>query len=256
MAFNYFNPIKAIIQKEMYRLMRIPFQTILPPAITMVLYFLVFGSFLGNRIGTINGVSYITFIAPGLIMMSVLNNTYSSVCSGLYSQKFQRNIEDLMTAPVSCGSILIGFLASGLLRGLIIGILVTCIAAFFNPLVFTHYIVLLVGFILSLLPLALAGFINGLLANSFEATSIIPTFIITPLTYLGGVFFPVDHLPAIWQKISLFNPILYMIDLFRYGMLGITNINISLAISILLLFNIILFFIAYIMLKRGIGIRK
>ena len=246
---------KTLCQEEGRRVLRIWMQTIIPPAITLTLYFLIFGKFLGNHIGDIDGVSYIAFITPGFIMMSTLTNAYSNVATSLFIKKFQRSLDDLITAPIPNYIILVSHIIGGIFRGVLIAILSMIIASFFTNLVFTHYLILIITIALSLSALSSAGFINGLIAKKFNDVALIPTFILTPLTYLGGVFYPISHLSHFWQTLSLFNPIIYMVNLFRYGMLGISNINIGFALLMLVLLNIFLGGLAYWLLNRGIGIK-
>ena len=217
---------------------------------------MIFGTFIGSKVGVIQGVSYISFIMPGLIMMSVLTNSYLNVVSSLFGSKFQKNIEEMIMSPLSTLTIMFGFLAGGMFRGLTIGFLVTIVSLFFtNIQIYNLFIVVLVVILTSLL-FATGGILNALYAKSFDDISIIPTFVITPLTYLGGVFYSIDSLPVFWQKVSLFNPILYIINTFRYGFIGISDINIFKAIIIIVFANILLFYLAYYLLNKGIGLKE
>ncbi len=248
-AFN------TILMKEIRRFMRIWQQTLLPPAITMTLYFIIFGSLIGSRIGEMSGISYMSFIMPGLIMMSVINNAYSNVSSSFFSNKFQRSVEELLVAPLPNSVILGGFVFGGVARGLMTGIIVTGVALFFTDVtVFNFWVLTSVVFLSSVL-FSLAGFINALYANKFDDISIVPTFLLTPLSYLGGVFFSTDLLPSHWQLISQFNPILYMVNGFRYGMLGVSDVSLVTCYTILISIILILFFISMRLLNRGKGIR-
>ncbi len=245
----------TILMKEIRRFMRIWQQTLLPPAITMTLYFIIFGSLIGSRIGEMSGISYMSFIMPGLIMMSVINNAYSNVSSSFFSNKFQRSVEELLVAPLPNSVILGGFVFGGVARGLITGIIVTGVALFFTDVtVFNFWVLSSVVFLSSVL-FSLAGFINALYANKFDDISIVPTFLLTPLSYLGGVFFSTDLLPGQWQLVSQFNPILYMVNGFRYGMLGVSDVSLVTCYTILISIILILFFISMRLLNRGKGIR-
>jgi len=235
--------------------MRIWQQTLLPPAITMTLYFIIFGSLIGSRIGEMSGINYMSFIMPGLIMMSVINNAYSNVSSSFFSNKFQRSVEELLVAPLPNSVILGGFVFGGVARGLITGIIVTGVALFFTDVtVFNFWVLSSVVFLSSIL-FSLAGFINALYANKFDDISIVPTFLLTPLSYLGGVFFSTDLLPGQWQLVSQFNPILYMVNGFRYGMLGVSDVNLVTCYTILISIILVLYFISMRLLNRGKGIR-
>ncbi len=248
--------LQTITLKECKRVLRIWMQTILPPGITITLYFLIFGSFLGKHIGTLNGVSYIDFITPGFIMMAAMTNTYSNISSSFFVRKLDRSIEDMLVAPVHHSTILWGYILGGVFRGLLIIIFVTLIAACFNTISIKHPFILLFTLFFSLFPLAIAGFINGMLAKKFDDVSLVPTFIITPLTYLGGVFYPINQLSPFWHHISLFNPIVYMVNLFRYSMLGSSDIHVGVCITVLLVLTITLHFLAYGLLKAGVGVKK
>jgi ABC-2 type transport system permease protein len=246
----------TIVRKEIYRFIRIWPQTLLPPAVTTALYFLIFGKLIGDRVGTIHGVSYMDYIVPGIIIMSIITHSYANVVSSFYSTKFQRNIEELIVAPVPNWIILAGYISGGILRGVLVGSVVATISLFFAPLEFDHPLLAIAIALLTSVLFALAGFINALLAESFDDISIIPNFVLTPLSYLGGVFYTVEMLPTIWQHISLGNPILYMVNAFRYGVVGISDIDISLAFLMTGGFIILLAFFAMLLLHRGIGIKS
>jgi ABC-2 type transport system permease protein len=222
----------------------------------MTLYFIIFGSLIGSRIGTMNGFSYIDYIAPGIIMMSIINNSYANVVSSFFGAKFQNHIEEMLVAPIPNIVILAGFIIGGVARGLLVGTVVTIVALFFTKItVHSFGITIAVVFMTSVI-FSLAGFINAIFAKKFDDISIIPTFVLTPLIYLGGVFYSIDMLPQFWQTVSSFNPILYMVNAFRYGMLGESDINITTAFSILTLFTSILFVVSLTLLNKGIGIKK
>ena len=247
---------KTIVTKEITRFMRIWTQTILPAAISMALYFVIFGNLIGPRIGMMDGFSYMEFIAPGIIMMSIINNAYSNVSSSFFGARFQRHIEEILIAPVPNWIILAGYITGGVTRGLIVGLIVTVIALFFTgmPSVYNPFIVVTTVILTSVL-FSLGGFLNGIYAKNFDDISIIPTFVLTPLIYLGGVFYSIDLLPDIWQSISLANPILYMVNAFRYGILGVSDISIHTAFAIIVLFIVVLSFFSLYLLQRGTGIK-
>jgi ABC-2 type transport system permease protein len=248
--------VKTIVRKEMVRVLRIWVQTIVPPAITMTLYFIIFGNLIGRRIGTMDGFDYMQFIAPGLIMMSVITNSYGNVVSSFFGAKFGRHVEEMLVSPMSNATIIIGHVAGGVLRGVMVGALVTLVALFFTKLEVRHPWITVSIVMLSSIVFALAGFINAAFAKKFDDISIVPTFVLTPLTYLGGVFYSISLLPPFWQKVSLANPILYMVNAFRYGILGSSDINIGVAYLILTIFVVLLFVTCVQLMRRGIGIRE
>jgi ABC-2 type transport system permease protein len=248
--------LKTIIKKEIYRFIRIWPQTLLPPAITTALYFLIFGKLIGNRIGTIGGATYMDYIVPGIILMSVISHSYSNVVSSFYSTKFQRNIEELLVAPVPNWVILSGYVSGGICRGLLVGIVVALISMLFADIVVLHPAIMVSVAVLTATLFSLAGFINAVLAESFDDISIIPNFVLTPLSYLGGVFYSVDMLSDIWQKIIMGNPILYMINAFRYGMIGVTDVDIRLAFMMIAGFIVLLTGFSLVMLHKGTGIKN
>ncbi|NVK21154.1 MAG: ABC transporter permease [Kangiellaceae bacterium] len=247
----------TIIRKEITRFMRIWVQTILPPAITMSLYFVIFGNLIGSRVGQMDGFDYMQYIVPGLIMMSVITNSYSNVVSSFFSAKYQRSIEEMMVAPVPNWVILSGFVGGGVLRGLLTGTIVTLVSLFFVDTIHIHNIgvVISVVFLTSVL-FAMAGFLNALFAKSFDDISIIPTFVLTPLTYLGGVFYSIQLLPELWQNVSKANPIIYMVNAFRYGFLGKSDISVEVAFGLILVFIVILAATCLYLLGKGKGLRS
>jgi ABC-2 type transport system permease protein len=247
---------KTILIKEFLRFIRIWIQTVLPPVITTALYLVIFGGLIGPRIGDMAGIRYVEFIVPGVIMMAVITNSYSNVVSSFYSTKFQRHVEELMVAPVPNWVILAGYVSGGVARGMVVGIAVTGVALFFSRSVPQHLIVTLTVAVLTSILFAIGGFINAIFAKSFDDISIVPTFILTPLTYFGGVFYSIDLLPELWQRLSLANPILYMINAFRYGILGVSDIDLSLAFLIIVLFIGGLSAVALLLLNRGVGIKS
>lgn len=247
--------LKTICKGEILRFARIWPQTLLPAIITMSLYFLIFGAFIGPRIGNVDGVTYMQFIAPGLIMMSVITNSYANVVSSFYSLRFQKSIEEILVAPVPLWLILIGYTSGGVFRGVIVGGLVTLVALFFTHLHIHHILLTISVVLMSSILFSLAGFTNALYARKFDDIAIIPTFILTPLIYLGGVFYSISQLPHFWRELSKFNPILYMVDSFRFGILGISDVKIVFAMLAIVLFVVTLFTVNLMLLHKGVGIR-
>lgn len=245
----------TILRKEIKRFTRIWVQTLLPPVITMALYFVIFGKLIGSRIGDMGGFTYIQFVAPGLIMMAVLTNAYSNVVSSFFSAKFQRSIEEVLVSPTPNYIILLGYSMGGVARGLCVGVLVTIMSLLFTHLHIHSWLVTLTIVLLTSMLFSLAGLINAVYANTFDDVSIVPTFILTPLTYFGGVFYSIGLLPEFWQHVSRLNPILHMVNAFRYGILGISDINITYAIMGLLTGVIVLFTISLHLLKTGKRLR-
>jgi ABC-2 type transport system permease protein len=246
----------TIIRREMFRMLRIAGQVFLPPVITMSLYFLIFGRLIGPRIGEIQGIAYPQYIAPGLIMMSVIMNAYANVSSSFYSIRFQKNVEELLVSPVPYGFIMLGYVLGGVIRGFIVAFLVTLVTLYFIPLKIMHPIVTLLTISLVAIFFALLGFTNAIFAKNFDQIMIIPTFIITPLTYLGGVFYSIDMLPPFFQLVSKLNPILYMVNAFRYGLLGISDISPYIALSVLILCITVFVFINLSLLNKGVGLKE
>jgi ABC-2 type transport system permease protein len=248
--------LKTLVTKEVIRVLRIWIQTIVPPAITMTLYFIIFGNLIGRRIGEMGGFDYMQYIAPGLIMMSVITNSYGNVVSSFFGAKFGRHVEEMLVSPMSNATIILGHVAGGVIRGLLVGVMVTFIALAFTRLEIANPLITFSMVLLSSIVFALAGFINAVFAKKFDDISIIPTFVLTPLTYLGGVFYSISLLPEFWQKVSLGNPILYMVNAFRFGILGTSDISITHAYVIVVLFAVLLFSASLILMNRGVGIRE
>ena len=251
----YWIAFKSILIKEITRFARIWVQTLVPPAITMTLYFVIFGNLIGSRIGSMHGVSYMAFIVPGLIMMSVITNSYANVASSFYSAKFQRNLEEMLIAPVPNYVIILGFVSGGVARGLCVGAIVTAVSLFFVPLQVHDPLSVVVTLILTATLFSLGGLINAIFSRSFDDISIIPTFVLTPLTYLGGVFYSIELLPPFWQTLSQGNPILYMVNAFRYGFLGVSDVSLWLAYGLIVLCIVLLYGTAWNLIRRGTGIR-
>lgn len=251
-----FNAFKTIVIKEYLRFIRIWIQTVLPPAITTALYFVIFGNLIGSQISDIKGYSYMEYIVPGLILMAVITNSYANVVSSFYSAKFQKSIEELLVSPIPNVLILGGYVAGGVARGMVVGISVSIVAVLFTDFNVHSYAITIAVFILTATLFSLAGFINAVHANSFDDISIVPTFVLTPLTYLGGIFYSIDMLPEFWQHVSLINPMLYMINSFRYGLLGISDTNLLTALGIIILFILALFSYSMYLLNKGVGIKQ
>ena len=251
------NSLITLSTKELRRFLRIWVQTLVPPAVTMSLYFIIFGSLIGPRIGTMDGLDYIQFMIPGLIMMSVITNSYANVTSSFYSVKFQRSIEELLVSPMPNWAILLGFIIGGVARGTLIGFIVFCVSLFFYPSfeVVNPGLTLLVLFLTSIL-FSLMGFVNAVFADSFDAISVIPTFILTPLIYLGGVFYSINILPEMWRNISMANPMLYVVNTFREGMLGISDVSIPFSLGMIFAFIGLFTGLCLYLLNKGIGIRQ
>lgn len=252
----YFTALKSLAVKETNRYLRIWVQTLVPPVITTSLYFIIFGKMIGSRIGEMGGFSYMEFIVPGLIMMSTITSSYSNVSSSFFSQKFQKNIEELLVAPVPTHVIIWGFVFGGLGRSILVGTLVTSISLFFVPLHVYSWVIVVLTLVMTAILFSLAGLLNGIFAQSFDDVSIVPTFVLQPLTYLGGVFYSISMLPPIWQTISKVNPIVYMISGFRYGFLGTIDVPIFLSIGILVLFIVVLYSVCWYLIQKGRGLRS
>jgi ABC-2 type transport system permease protein len=245
----------TLVRREIVRMFRIASQVFLPPLITTTLYFLIFGSVIGPRIGSIQGISYPMFIAPGLIMMSVIVNSYGNVSASLYSVRFQKSIEEMLVSPMHNSLLLLGYVLGGVLRGLIVAVLVFISASFFLNIELSHLPMTLLVVLLVSAIFSLAGFTNALVARNFDDIMIIPTFVLTPLTYLGGVFYSINMLPEFWQKISWLNPILYMVNALRQAMIGQSEVNTTLGIGIIVLLLVLLTLLNMILLKKGVGFR-
>ena len=250
-----YTAFSAIVLKEILRFTRIWVQTVLPAMITMGLYFVIFGTLIGSQLAPIHGLAYMDYIVPGIILMAVINNAYANVVSSFFSAKFQRHIEEMLVSPMPNYLIVLGFIGGGMARGLLVGIAVTIVAAFFVDLQTHNILITLLVVLLTSILFSLGGLINAIYAKTFDDISIIPTFVLTPLTYLGGIFYSVDMLSPLWQNVSLFNPILYMINAMRYGMLGVSDIDITFAFTIIFAFVIGLYLFSLHLLRKGVGIR-
>ncbi|MCH7881342.1 MAG: ABC transporter permease [Proteobacteria bacterium] len=256
MWIKYWIAYRTIARKEILRFARIWVQTIIPPVIMVGLYFIIFGNLIGEKIGDMDGMAYVDFIMPGLVMMSIITNSYANVVSSFYGAKYSHYIEEMQIAPIPNIVILLGYITGGVVRGIIVGIAVTLVSLIFTDFTVYSPVVVLVVAILTAFLFSLAGLINGIFANSFDDVTIIPTFVLTPLTYLGGIFYSIRLLPEFWQQVSLSNPILYMVNSFRYGFRGISDIELGTAIAVILFFILVLFSICMALLNRGTGIRQ
>lgn len=257
MLSEKWNVFYAILEKELRRTFRVWPQSLLPSVVTTTLYFLIFGHVIGRRIGSMSGHDYVSFIAPGLIMLSVITNSYAAAVSGFFSAKFMRNIEELLVTPTSNVLILLGFMGAGVSRAVVVGVLVTLVAIFFTHIALHSVLIVFVVALLAASIFSLGGVLNALYAKRFDDISIIPTFVLTPLTYLGGVFYSVKLLPHFWQTVSFANPILYIVEAFRFGFLGTQGASwgVYFAFFIMLIFLVALFSTALILMKKGIGLK-
>ena len=246
----------TIVRKEVTRILRIWAQTIVPPAITMSLYFIIFGELIGSRIGQMGGFTYMQYIVPGLVIMSVITNSYGNMVSSFFGAKFGKHIEELLISPQPNWIILCGYVTGALTRGFIVGVVVMCVSLFFTRIEVQHPLVMLTVILLTAIVFALAGMINAIYGQTFDAIAIIPTFILAPLTYLGGVFYSIALLPEFWQKVSAFNPILYMVNGFRYGMLGVSDVSLAQTYGVILVAGVVLFTWCMVLLHRGTGLRS
>jgi ABC-2 type transport system permease protein len=247
---------KTIVRKEITRILRIWGQTIVPPAITMTLYFIIFGELIGRRIGEMGGFTYMQYIVPGLVIMSVITNSYGNMVSSFFGAKFGKHIEELLISPLPNSVILAGYVTGALARGLMVGVVVMAVSLFFTRIEVQHPLVMFTVLLLTATVFALAGMVNAIFAQKFDDIAIIPTFILAPLTYLGGVFYSITLLPEFWQRVSVINPILYMVNGFRYGMLGVSDVSLVMTYSVILTTGAILFGSCLVLLDRGTGLRS
>ena len=247
---------KTIIIREYGRIVRIWGQTLVPPAVTATLYFIIFGSLIGRRVGAMGGFDYMMYIAPGLIMMSVITNSYANVVSSFFGAKFGKHVEELLVSPLPNWIIVAGYVCGGIMRGLMVGAVVAVVTLLFTHLHVHHVLVIVAAVLLTSMVFALGGFINAVFAKNFDQVNWIPAFVLTPLTYFGGVFYSVSLLPEWAQKLSLANPILYMVNAFRYGFLGTSDVDIRVAFTIMSIAALILFGVALTLMNRGTGIRE
>lgn len=248
--------LKTIARREVARILRIWGQTLVPPAITMTLYFLIFGNLIGSRIGTMDGISYMDFIVPGLVMMAIIQNAYGNISSSFFGAKFGRHVEELLVSPMPNWVILGGYVGGGVLRGLMVGGIVMVIAMLFTKVRVPHPFITLATVFLGAVIFSLAGFVNAVYAKKFDDIAIVPTFILTPLTYLGGVFYSVKLLPDWAEAATHLNPIFYMVNAFRYGLLGQSDVSMVTAFGLMLFFVVALGALGLWLLKRGVGLRS
>lgn len=245
----------TIVTREVRRFLRIWPQTLLPPAITISLYFVIFGNMIGSRVGEMGGFDYMAYIVPGLIMMSVIQNSYGNVVSSFFSTKWQHSVEEMLVSPMPSWVILLGFVCGGMVRGILTGLIVTLLSLFFTELRMEHAWITVLVVVLTAVLFSLGGFLNALFARKFDDIAIVPTFILTPLTYLGGVFYSIDLLPDFWRALSMANPILYMVNSFRFGVLGVSDVNVAVSLLAIGGFVVGFFCLALWLLHRGTGIR-
>ena len=252
----YLVSLKTIVRKEIVRILRIWTQTLLPPVITQTLYFVIFGKFIGAQIGSIQGIGYMSFIVPGLVMMAVINNSYGNVVSSFFGAKFQRNVEEIMVSPTPNWVIVVGYVVGGVIRGISVGALVFLVSCFFTRPTIYSFPVILIFVILTSVVFSLGGFMNAMFATKFDDVAIVPTFILTPLTYLGGVFYSVHSLPVFWQNVSKLNPILYMVNGFRYGFYGQSDVHVGISVLMLVVLIGILGITNIKLMEKGSGLKN
>ena len=246
----------TIVRREVARIMRIWTQTLIPPAITMTLYFVIFGKLVGARIGQMHGFTYMQYIVPGLVMMSIITNSYGNISSSFFGAKFGRFVEEMLVSPMPNWVILLGYVTGAVTRGLVVGVLVLFIALLFTDLHIAHPLITFFSVLLGAIVFSLAGFVNAVFAKKFDDIALVPTFVLTPLTYLGGVFYSIDLLGEPWRTMSLVNPILYMVNAFRFGVLGVSDVQVGVAFAVMIAFVIGLSALALTLLKRGVGLRS
>ena len=252
----YLVSLKTIVRKEIVRILRIWTQTLIPPVITQTLYFVIFGKFIGAQIGSIQGIGYMSFIVPGLVMMAVINNSYGNVVSSFFGAKFQRNVEEIMVSPTPNWVIVVGYVVGGVIRGISVGALVFLVSCFFTRPTIYSFPVILIFVILTSVVFSLGGFMNAMFATKFDDVAIVPTFILTPLTYLGGVFYSVHSLPVFWQNVSKLNPILYMVNGFRYGFYGQSDVHVGISVLMIVVLIGILGITNIKLMEKGSGLKS
>lgn len=248
--------LETVLRKEITRFLRIWSQTLLPPVITMSLYFIIFGKLIGSQIHKIDGYSYMQYIVPGLAMMSIMTNSYANTAGSFFGAKFSRSIEEMLVSSMPSYVILFGYMISGALRGLAVGVIVLLVSLFFTQLHIQYWSIVIAMAVLSALLFSLAGLINGIFAKTFDDVSFIPTFVLTPLTYLGGVFYSLKQLPPTWQTISAFNPILNIVDTFRFGMLGVSDLNVYAGFALVFVLFVALLIWGLVLIEKGVGLRS
>ncbi len=246
----------TMVRGDFMRIVRIWSQTLLPPVITTSLYFVVFGTFIGSQLDAIQGLTYIQFIVPGLIMMSVITSSYMNTVSTFYFAKWTKTLDEVLVSPMPEWLVILGFVSGGVMRGLMVGVLVGIVGLFFTHLAIQNILVLIAALVLTSVLFSIAGLINGVFAKGFDGISIVPTFVLTPLTYLGGIFYSIEQFPPFWQTVSLFNPILYMVNAFRWGFFGVSDINIVVCFGVLGGFILAFLIILLWLFRRGIGVKN
>ncbi len=253
---SYWIPFYTMMRNELVRIVRIWSQTLLPPVVTTSLYFVVFGKFIGSQLAPIDGLSYIQFIVPGLIMMSVITSSYMNTVSTFYFAKWTKTLDEILVSPMPDWLVILGYVSGGVLRGLLVGLLVTIVALFFTHLAVYNIFVLVAALILTSVLFSFGGLINGVFAKGFDGISIVPTFVLTPLTYLGGIFYSIDQFSPFWQQVSLLNPILYMVNAFRWGFFGVSDINIVTCFAVLAGITLVFMGITAYLFRNGIGLKN
>lgn len=248
--------LRTVARREVVRILRIWTQTLIPPAITMTLYFLIFGGLIGSRVGEMDGIGYMDFIVPGLVMMSVIQNSYGNISSSFFGAKFGRHVEELLVSPMPNWVIVGGYVAGSVLRGLMVGVIVMCIAMLFTTVRIPYPLVTISSVLLGAIIFSLAGFINAIFAQKFDDVAIVPTFILTPLTYLGGVFYSIKLLPPWAEAATYANPIFHMVNAFRFGLLGVSDVSLAVAYVLMLSFVLVLSVVALWLMKNGVGLRS
>jgi ABC-2 type transport system permease protein len=254
--YEHYITLITISRKEIYRFFRMWGQTIFPPLITTTLYFIIFGELIGSQLREIKGQSFINYIIPGLVMMAIITNSYINVCSSFFISKFQKSIEEILVSPTSVHVIILGFTLGGVVRSLVVGSLIVLSSSYFTILPMPNVFIFILFCVFTAILFSLAGLVNAIFADKFDDISIVPTFFLTPLSYLGGIFYSIDQLPIFWQKILVVNPIFYLINGIRYGCLGIYESNISFSFAVLFSCVIFLYLLAYILLTKGISIKS
>jgi ABC-2 type transport system permease protein len=247
---------KTIVIREYGRIIRIWGQTIVPSVVTAVLYFAIFGSLIGRRVGAMGGFDYKQYIAPGLIMMSVITNSYGNVVSSFFGAKFGKHLEEMLVSPLPNWVIVAGYATGGVVRGVLVGTAVTLVSLVFTHLHVHHLLVVVTALLLTSFTFALGGFLNALFARNFDQVNWIPAFVLTPLTYFGGVFYSISLLPDWARSASYANPILYMVSAFRYGFLGVSDVHLGVAFALMAAAAILLFSAAVLLMNRGTGTRE
>jgi len=253
---SYWVPYYTMMRNELVRIMRIWSQTLLPPVVTTSLYFVVFGKFIGAQLAPIDGLSYIQFIVPGLIMMSVITSSYMNTVSTFYFAKWTKTLDEILVSPMPDWLVIVSYVSGGVLRGLLVGALVTVVALFFTHLAVYNILVLVAALVLTSVLFSFGGLINGVFAKGFDGISIVPTFVLTPLTYLGGIFYSIDQFSPFWQNVSLANPIIYMVNAFRWGFFGVSDINIVTCFAVLAGMTVVFMGIAAYLFRNGIGLKN